>query len=60
METNMIVEEGMDYVIRAPEPVGYWVVGQINAFPVMEKPTDEQIKNTEELLGWEWREEFAV
>ena len=45
---------------KPPEPVGYWVLypqstyGHI-AFAVYHKPTPEQIKNTEELLGWGWK-----
>jgi len=25
-------------------------------FSMYQKPTDEQIKNTEELLGWKWKD----
>jgi len=41
------------------KPVGHWQIGPGNVgilFPVYEKPTDEQIKNTEELLGWKWKD----
>jgi hypothetical protein len=45
-------------IARQPEPVGFWVVypeGPIKTkFAVYHRPTDEQIKNTEELLGWGW------
>lgn len=44
----------------APKPSGYWVLYD-NAphkirFYVYHRPTDEQIKNTEQLLGWKWEE----
>lgn len=39
---------------QTPKYVGCWVVGGVNKFPLLEKPTDEQIKNTEQLLGWKW------
>ena len=42
-----------------PEVVGYWLLGPdvpgVIALPVYGMPTDEQIKNTEALLGWAWR-----
>lgn len=43
-----------------PKPVGYWVLGWSGdghpyvQFCMYKKPTDEQIKNTEALLGWKW------
>jgi len=44
----------------APKPVGYWVLYPqtipYTSFAMYHKPTDEQIKNTEQLLGWEWRD----
>lgn len=44
----------------APEPVGYWVLyphsTPYTKFAMYAKPTDEQIKNTEELLGWKWED----
>jgi len=42
-----------------PKPVGYWVLGQDRyhtMFPMYEKPTDYQIYNTEQLLGWKWKD----
>ena len=46
-----------------PEPIGYWRLaygGSIyTQFAMYAKPTDEQIKNTKELLGWEWIDEKA-
>jgi len=47
-------------IMKQPLPVGYWLlyVGSTphTAFSMYHKPTDEQIKNTEELLGWTWRD----
>lgn len=44
---------------RPPEPVGYWCLGSGNGyytqFAMWKKPTDEQIKNHYEMLGWVWR-----
>ena len=51
----------MEYTIATPPPaVGYWVLYE-GAFPktkfaMYKKPTYEQIKNTEELLGWTWED----
>ena len=43
-----------------PKPVGYWVLypehGYQTKFSMYHRPTDEQIKNTEELLGWGWED----
>tara|TARA_R110000868_G_scaffold29733_2_gene110533 strand:- start:111 stop:323 length:213 start_codon:yes stop_codon:yes gene_type:complete len=47
-------------IIQSPKPVGYWVLykdGALNtSFAMYNKPTDEQIKNTEQLLGWHWKD----
>jgi len=44
----------------SPKPVGRWVLypqaTPYISFAVYHKPTDEQIKNTEELLGWKWED----
>ena len=44
----------------SPKPVGYWVLyphaSPHTQFSMYHKPTDEQIKNTEQLLGWQWRD----
>jgi hypothetical protein len=50
------------YTFMQPsKPVGYWVMypqGPLHtSFAMYHKPTDEQIKNTEQLLGWGWRDE---
>lgn len=44
-----------------PQPVGAWTLdpnknGACSRFMVYAKPTDEQIKNTEALLGWKWED----
>ena len=50
-------------VTAAPQPkiVGWWVLYPQAAprtqFGMYYKPTDEQIKNTEALLGWSWKDE---
>jgi hypothetical protein len=44
---------------KPPEPVGYWCLygdGPTTKFAMFQKPTDEQIKNTTELLGWVWED----
>jgi len=46
--------------VETPKPIGYWVMyPQATShitFAVYHKPTEEQIKNTEELLGWKWKD----
>ena len=43
-----------------PEPVGFWVLypGAVmqTKFGMYQRPTDEQIKATEQLLGWGWED----
>jgi hypothetical protein len=46
---------------KPPEPIGYWILYPQTAyshtvFAMYYKPTPEQIKNTEELLGWGWKD----
>ena len=41
-------------IMKTPEYVGSWFIGGSCFINVKEKPTDEQIKNTEEMFGWEW------
>jgi len=47
-------------VAPSPKPVGYCVMypgaPQKVMFQVHHKPTPEQIKNTETLLGWGWQD----
>lgn len=48
--------------IIAPQPkvIGWWVLypqaKPHTQFAMYYKPTDEQIKNTEVLLGWGWKD----
>jgi hypothetical protein len=43
-----------------PKPIGSWVLypqaTPYIKFAVYHKPTEEQIKNTEQLLGWKWED----
>jgi len=43
-----------------PKPAGAWILYPgapwTTRFTMYAKPTDEQIKNTEELLGWKWED----
>lgn len=61
IQGNWTTPEMQTYTIALPQkPVGYWVLYP-NAtlhtqFSMYHKPTDEQIKNTEQLLGWQWRD----
>jgi len=54
-------QPGMSYTLaKFPDPVGYWILdpggSPYTKFAMYRRPTDEQIKNTEELLGWSWKE----
>jgi len=46
--------------VQHPKAVGNWVLyanaPQTMKFRMYAKPTDEQIKNTEALLGWKWED----
>jgi len=46
--------------VPSPKAVGAWVLYDSapmkTKFMMYAKPTDEQIKNTEELLGWKWED----
>ena len=35
---------------------GSWCIGGNFYINIKEKPTNEQIKNTEQLLGWKWKD----
>ena len=39
-----------------PPIAGYWVLGGNFHITIETKPTDEQIKNTEEMFGWRWKD----
>ena len=51
-------------VYKPPKPVGAWVIGQSpdgdrgpsTTFYIYHRPTDEQIKNTEQAFGWKWKD----
>ena len=38
------------------QPVGRWWIGDNFCIGLYKRPTDQQIKNTEELLGWKWED----
>jgi hypothetical protein len=40
-----------------PKYAGEWVIGGNFHISIREKPTDEQIKNTEQMFGWKWKDE---
>ena len=42
---------------QVPENAGCWIIGGTWHVYIREKPTDEQIKNTEQMLGWKWKDE---
>ena len=43
-----------------PKYEGYWVIGENFHIQIKKKPTEQQIKNTNELLGWEWKDELQT
>lgn len=51
---------GFVKTIKIPKAVGYWVLypeGEIKTkYAMFSKPTEEQIQNTEKLLGWGWED----
>ena len=53
------IKENLAFV-QQPKAVGNWVLyanaPQTLKFRMYAKPTDEQIKNTEALLGWKWED----
>lgn len=42
-------------LIVPPKVVGLWDIGDIS-FAITRRPTDAQIKATEEMFGWVWKE----
>ena len=60
MENQYTYSSGQLAFATQPKPVGYWVMYPGSAwktmFTIYHRPTDEQIKNTEELLGWGWED----
>lgn len=58
---TLAIPEGQCLKISMPpQPVGYWVLYPDAAyqtrFAMYAKPTDDQIANTEALLGWKWED----
>ncbi len=51
-----MTKEKLEFAPINPPIVGYWVLGDSCHLAMPTKPTDEQIKNTEELLGWRWKD----
>ena len=58
---NKYAYTGEYTILKQPKVVGWWVLypqaSPFTQFAMYHKPTDEQIKNTEQLLGWEWKDE---
>jgi hypothetical protein len=52
----MISDQKLEFY-KPPVYVGGWQIGGNFTISVIEKPTDEQIKNTEKMFGWKWIEE---
>ena len=53
--TRMTEQKTGFTIYKPPKPVGYWCLyggGHTTKFAMYAKPTNEQIKNTTELLGW--------
>lgn len=54
------VPVGTYTIARAPQPIGYWILGSggyaTTNFAMYVKPTADQIFNTEQLLGWKWKD----
>jgi hypothetical protein len=51
-----MTEPKIEFAPLNPTYVGHWVLGDSWHISMLTKPTDEQIKNTEELLGWKWKD----
>jgi len=49
-------EPKIEFAPLNPTYVGYWVLGGNFHITIETKPTDEQIKNTEEMFGWKWKD----
>lgn len=54
--TSYIPNDSTIEFIAEPKYEGGWKIGGNWTIYVLKKPTKEQIKNTEQLLGWEWIE----
>ena len=59
---SMALPEGATYTfVQPPKPIGYWTIDPKSPygstyFAIHVKPTDQQIKNTEEMFGWKWKD----
>ena len=55
---SQLVANGNYSIAPNPIPVGYWILDPRGAWhtkmAIYSRPTDAQIKYTEEMLGWKW------
>ena len=51
-----MTEKKIEFAPINPTYVGSWVIGGNFHISIETKPTDEQIKNTEEMFGWKWKD----
>ena len=56
---SIALPEATYTLIQPPKPVGFWTFDPksphgSNYFAIHVKPTEQQIKNTEEMFGWKW------
>jgi hypothetical protein len=58
MTSNQSIYTTTTEIFKSPKYDGYWVVGENFYIAIKKKPTEQQIKNTKELLGWEWKDEI--
>lgn len=60
MENQYAIDHSKLMFYEQPKPVGYWVLypgaTPYTQFAMYKRPTDDQIRNTGELLGWGWLE----
>ena len=49
-------DKKLEFLPQNPHYVGWWILGDSCHFSMLTKPTDEQIKNTEEMFGWKWKD----
>ena len=49
-----MTEPKLEFAPLNPTYVGSWCIGGSCFINITKKPTDEQIKNTEEMFGWKW------
>jgi hypothetical protein len=53
---SIMPHENMSFVIQPPKKAGCWIIGGDFHVYVKEKATDAQIKATEEMFGWKWKD----